>query len=322
MLFEKSVEKRYRAALFRRADIADDVKYFSHLDFLGLVREEYKFKSHTGNTLSGQFYYYGNPIKNRIIVFDHGMGNGGHRAYMREIEILAKAGYKVFAYDHTGCAESEGETINGLSQSLADLDACLSALKADGRYSSSEISVVGHSWGGYSALNILAHHPDVRHVIAISGFVSVKDMQKQILGGFLSFYRNMAYGIEREANERYVDCDGAKTLLCTDAHVLIVASDNDKVVKTKLHYEKLRKSLAHKANVRFLLVNDRDHNPNYTRDAVEYKRSFSKRLSKMRKAGLLDTAQQKRDFIDEFDWYRMTAQDEYVWGEILKTLEK
>ena len=322
MLFEKSVQKRYRASLFRRADLTDDVKYFTVRDFPGLIREEYKFASHAGDILSGQFYYYENPIANRIVVFEHGMGNGGHRAYLREIEVLARAGYKVFAYDHTGTAESGGESLNGLSQSLADLDACLETLKADVNYSSYKFSVVGHSWGGYSALNILALHPDVAHVVAISGFISVRDMHKQLLRGFLSFYRNVAYDIEMNANAKYAPFNAADTLLAADSHVLIIASDNDKVVKTKHHFYSLKEKLKEKKNIRFLLVKSRDHNPNYTRNAVEYKRIFMKRLSKMRKSGLLDTDEQKQNFINEFDWWRMTEQDEAVWREILKTLEK
>lgn len=322
MLFEKIVKKKYRASLFRRADLADDVKYFSVADFPDLIREEYKFASRAGYSLAGQFYYYGNPRSDRIVVFDHGMGNGGHRSYLREIEILARAGYKVFAYDHTGTAESEGDTLNGLAQSLADLDCCLVTLRSDSNYSSCKFSVVGHSWGGYSTLNILAFHPYVAHVVALSGFVSVRDMHKQLLGGFLSLYRNAVYEIEMSVNSEYAPMNAAQTLSATDAHVLIIASDNDKVVKTKLHHDLLVKKLSDKKNIRFLLVKGRGHNPNYTLDAVKYKEEFMKRLTKMRKAGLLNTAEQKRKFTDEFDWWRMTEQDEDVWHEILTTLEK
>lgn len=322
MLFEKRIQNRYHAALFRRADLADDVKYFSVTDFVGLIREEYKFHSHAGNVLSGQFYFYGKPRDGRLVVFDHGMGNGGHRAYLREIEVLARAGYKVFAYDHTGCAESEGESLNGLAQSLSDLDACLEVLRADEKYSSCKLSVIGHSWGGYSALNILALHPYIAHVIAISGFISVRDMHKQIFSGFLSFYRDVAYDIERKANPKYADFNAVDTLKDTDSQVLIIASDNDGVVKTKRHYNKLRKKLRDKENIRFMTVKGRAHNPNYTHAAIAYKKEFTKRLAKMRKRGLLDTSDRKQAFIDGVDWFRMTEQDVDVWREILQTLEK
>jgi pimeloyl-ACP methyl ester carboxylesterase len=89
---------------------------------------------------------------------------------MKEIERLAHAGYLVFAYDHTGCMESGGEHINGFAQSLADLHSALTVLEKDPSYSAYTFSVVGHSWGGYSTLNIAALHPEITHVVAISGF--------------------------------------------------------------------------------------------------------------------------------------------------------
>ena len=322
MLFEKLVKKRYRNALFRRADPTDDLKYFSVEDFSGLVRKEYKFSSRHGHKLAGQFYYYPDPIRDRIIVFDHGMGNGGHRSYMREIEMLARAGYKVFAYDHTGCAESGGESLRGLAQSLVDLDDCLNALKSDPEYSECTFSAIGHSWGAYSTLNILALHPNIAHIVAISGFLSVKDMHKQIFHGYLSLYRKNAYDMEEESNPSHVHFDAISALNKTKSRVLIIASDNDKIVKTALHHKKLEKKLIGKSNIRFLIVSGIDHNPNYTLDAVKYKRKFSKRLSKMRKSGLLETPEQKKAFIDEVDWLKMTEQDELVWQEIFETLKK
>ena len=42
----------------------------------------------------------------------------------------------------------------------------------------------------------------------------------------------------------------------------------------------------------------------------------------MRKSGLLETPEQKKAFIDEVDWLKMTEQDELVWQEIFETLKK
>ncbi|MGN1347223.1 MAG: hypothetical protein ACI4V1_10600, partial [Eubacteriales bacterium] len=105
MLFDKQIEKKYREQLFNRYDENGAVFYFSAADFPGLTAEPYSFSGGAGHTLKGAFYHYGSPIADRILVFDHGMG-GGHRAYMKEIEQLARHGYLVFAYDHTGCMES------------------------------------------------------------------------------------------------------------------------------------------------------------------------------------------------------------------------
>ena len=173
MLFEKQILKIYRKNLFVRNDNPDGIFYFSPEDFEGLQAHPYSFRARAGHELKGFFYHYPHPIPGKVLVFDHGMGNG-HRAYMREIETLAKAGFLVFSYDHTGCMTSGGESCNGFAQSLSDLDACMEALKGEKVLEGYSFSVIGHSWGGFSTMNIAALHPDITHVVSMSGFISVK----------------------------------------------------------------------------------------------------------------------------------------------------
>ena len=121
----------YKSNLFKRFD-GDFNFYFGPKDFPNLKAVPYSFTTEKGDLLKGNFYYYDEPIKGRLIVFDHGMG-AGHTAYFREIEKLASRGYAVFSYDHTGCMESGGKHSNGFLTSLADLDSCLTAIKRDFR---------------------------------------------------------------------------------------------------------------------------------------------------------------------------------------------
>ncbi len=320
MIFAKQVEKMYRAQLFTRYDEDGTVYYFSAVDFPGLTTEPYAFPARAGHTLQGYFYHYDNPVSGRIVVFDHGMG-GGHRAYMKEIEMLARHGYLVFAYDHTGCMESGGESTGGFSQSLSDLDACLTALKADENYKSMKFSVMGHSWGAFSALNIAAYHPDVAHLIAMSGFVSVSRMLRQTFGGVMgAFYRHL-YEVERSANPDYVASCAISALKKTRAEVLIIHSEDDKVVSSAQHFDVLREKLSGHENVRFLLVNGKGHNPNYTEDAVRYKDAFFAELQRNRKKKALVTDEQKQAFVSRFDWNRMTAQDPDLWNAVFTVLD-
>ena len=182
MLFEKAVEKMYRAALFVRNDNPSGIFYFSPADFPGLQAHPYTFPAKAGHPLKGYFYHYESPIPGRLVVFDHGLGNG-HRAYMKEIEMLAKAGFLVFSYDHTGCMESGGDNTNGFSQSLSDLDDCMTALKAEPGLAGRTFSVMGHSWGGFSTMNISALHREITHVVSMSGFVSVERIINQNFAG-------------------------------------------------------------------------------------------------------------------------------------------
>ena len=173
MIFEKQVVNGFKGMMHTRCDDTETVFYYSPADFAGLKSEPYAFKSSMGHTLQGYIYSYENPIASRLIVFDHGFGSG-HRAYMKEIEKLCAHGYRVFAYDHTGCMESGASSPNGLAQSLCDLNDCLVAIKADKQFEGVDISVMGHSWGAFSTLNIAALHQDVSHIVALCEFVAAR----------------------------------------------------------------------------------------------------------------------------------------------------
>lgn len=320
MIFEKKVEQVFRGKLYVRQDNADGVFYFSHKDFPGLEAREYSFRSQLGHQLKGFFYHYDAPKPGRLVVFDHGMGNG-HRAYMREIETLCRGGYLVFAYDHTGCMTSGGKDINGFAQSLADLDDCLKALKAEPGLADRTISVMGHSWGGFSTMNIAALHPDITHVVSMSGFVSVERIVKQSMPGMLKAYVPAMLRLELRQSPRYARFNALESLQKTRAKVLLIYSADDRTVHKAVHYDPLVEYLSGRENIELMLVEGKDHNPSYTADAVQYKNQFWKELSEATKKKSLETAQQKQEFMARYDWLRMTMQDEAVWNRILAHLE-
>ena len=318
----KKVEQMYRAQLHARADDRGLAYYFSAADFEGLMQTPFSFTASAGHRLQGYFYAYPNPIADRLIVFDHGMG-GGHRSYMREIEMLARRGYRVFAYDHTGCMESEGEGTNGFAQSLCDLNDALTALKRDSEWGGCAISVMGHSWGAFSTMNIAALHPDVKHIVAMAGFVSVERMLGQLFGkGIMKLFYKRLWRLEQAANPDFVRYDAAETLRRVDVPTLLIYCVQDPVVKVQNHRDVLVEALGGRENVRILSMGERGHNPNYTPDAAAYLASYVADLQKKLKAGELETPAQKSAFVASWDWRRMTEQDEGVWTEIFETLAR
>ena len=316
MLFENLIVNTFRKQFLIRCDDTGTAHYFSADDFPGLQQEAFSFPSSVGHTLKGYFYHYDSPIPGRIVVFDHGFG-GGHRSYMKEIEALARHGYLVFAYDHTGCMESGGENIRGFSQSLRDLNDCLKALKATERCQGLNISVMGHSWGGFSTANICALHPDVSHIVVLSGFVSVELLVNQFFGGIMKGYRKAIFALD--PNPDYVHHNAVESLSGSDAQILLIYSANDPMVNKAVHFDALKAGLSHKENVRFLLEENKGHNPNYTEEAVAYLGQYSADVGKKKKS--LTTEETKKAYRDSWDWHRMTAQDETVWAEIFKTLD-
>ena len=321
MIFADKIEKIYRDQMFIRCDDTGVAYYFSADDFEGLNKESFVFKAKAGHNLQGYFYWYENPIANRIVLFEHGMG-GGHRSYMREIETIAKKGYLVFSYDHTGCMESGGENTNGFGQSLSDLDCAVKALKADERYRDMEISIIGHSWGGFSTLNIPALHPDLKHIVAMCGFISVEAMVKQNFSGIVKPFAKHILALETRSNPDTVKFNAVESLADTDVKCLVIYSDNDPLVKKECHFDVLKNALEHKENISFMLEKGKFHSPNYTYDAVKYKDEFFATLTEKLKKKQLETPQQKEAFVASYDWWRMTQQDMDVWDRIFAFIEE
>ena len=317
----KKILEIYKRKLFNRCDDNGAIFYFSHTDYRDLNAEDYEFTSSKGYKLKGKFYFYDKHKHNHIIIFEHGMG-GGHLSYFKEIELLAKKGFKVFAYDHSGCMESEGPSTGGFCQSLCDLNDCLNALKNDPNFKKCDFSVIGHSWGAFSTLNIAKYHNDIKHIIAISGFISLKQMLSQMFGSFFKKTQVEIYNLEKESNPEFVDCDATESLNDYKGKCLIIHSIDDKTVKAKFHFNPLYEKFNSKENFHFLLTQNKNHNPNYTEEAVIYKDKFFKEYVKVLKKGLLNTTEQKENFKIKFNWQKMTQQDPLVWKEIFKILEK
>ena len=319
MIFEKQVVNGYKGMMHTRCDDTETVFYFSSDDFAGLQKEAYAFQSSMGHTLQGYLYFYDNFIKDRLIIFDHGFG-GGHRAYMKEIEKLCAHGYRVFAYDHTGCMESGGASPNGLAQSLCDLNDCITTIKADECFVGLDISVMGHSWGAFSTLNIAALHPEISHIVALCGFVSVEEMMNTFFAGPLKGYRKAVLALEQESNPQFFSYNAVKSLKNANVKTLLIYSEDDKLCR-RVHYDILKAGLRDKENVHFLLEKNKGHNPNYTIDAVKLLGEFGKARAKFAKKKNA-TKEEKARFIASFDWHKMTAQDESVWGKIFAHFDK
>ena len=319
MIFEKQVVNTFKGMMHTRCDDNGTAFYFSASDFNGLISEPFSFKASAGHMLQGYLYHYEKPIENRLVIFDHGFG-GGHRAYMKEIELLCRHGYLVLAYDHTGCMESGGVSPNGMSQSLCDLNNCVENVKNDMRFVGFDISVMGHSWGGFSTLNICALHPEISHIVVLSGFVEVELLVNDFFAGLLKGYRKVILGLEKASNPRFVKYNAVESLKQSNAKALLIYADNDQMVR-KSQFDILKEGLAGRPNTTFMLEHNKGHNPNYTEDAVGYLGEYLAAKTKLTKKKKLVTKQQKKEFLAGFDWNRMTAQDERVWNAIFECLD-
>ena len=319
MIFEKIIVNTFKKMMHTRCDNLGVAYYFSNKDFPGLNKIPYQFKSSKGHMLQGYIYNYDNPIENKVVVFEHGFG-GGHESYMKEIEKLCQAGFKVFAYDHTGCMESGGDTPNGMAQSLCDLNDCIENIK-NKLFKDYDIYVIGHSWGGFSTLNISSIHSEIKKVVVMSGFVSVEMIINDFFDGGLKAYRKAIMKLETESNPYFVRFNGVDSLKNSNVEALLIYSDNDTLVKSNTQYQVLYDELKDRPNTKFMLVNDKGHNPNYTKDAVMYLNEYTAAKTKLLKKKKLKTEKARLEFVNSFDWNKMTQQDEEVWNQIINHLK-
>lgn len=293
----------YKKKIVTRYDENGVIKYFSKDDYPALNAEPYFFKS-GDNTLKGYFYSYDNPKEGKLVVFCHGLF-GGHRSYMVEIETLCRHGYTVFAYDTTGCFESEGKSIIGVSQFLADLDWAIKDLKKNEIFKKyKNVYAIGHSSGSYAVLNILNYHDDIEKVIAISGFASIEILLSTWLKGFAKLGKKAIFNYEKTQNPEYAESCAINKLNTTSSKVLIVHSKDDSTVPYKNNIDVMKNSITN-PNVEYMLFDNKKHNPNYTFDAVCY-------MEKVFKSKEFQNA----------DWVRMTTQDPVFWNRAFEFLNK
>lgn len=251
-------------------------------DFDGLQRTKYEFASDKGQMLTGYMYASGEDPRG-IIVLAHGFGGGGHNSYMDCANYFAHHGYWVFAYDATGNDESQGEGVGGLPQGVIDLDHAVTFVEESGNFPDLPIVLFGHSWGGYSVCSVLTYHPEVKAVIACSGFNASAGLfesegKKQAGAGiylmmpFVKLHEWLKYG-------GYASNTAMDGFSKSDAAVMIVHSFDDEVVPTgygyDIYYEK------YKDDLRFLFIHFEDKGHSYFNDETysdEFNGEFDKWL--------------------------------------------
>ena len=319
MIFEKRIISIYDKKLLRRRDPDGLAYHFTREDFAGLESRELSFSGDKGQILRAYIYHRGGERTDRLVILEHGMGCG-HASYLQEIDVLTSGGYTVFTYDHTGTLLSGGNSIGGFSQSLSDLDRAVSFVRTLEGYETAPLSIIGHSWGGYSTMNIAAIHPEISHVVALSGFISTKAIQDQALSGLLRLYRPTVYRLEREALPDYYRFDARESLRESSVKALIIHSRDDKTCHFDKHFQKLEQALGDNERIKFLAVDEKGHYPQYTKEAVKYKHAFNKTRRDKLKRGELESAEDKAKFVKEYDWFKMSEQDMELWNKIFEFL--
>ena len=270
----------YKEVFSVRYKTAEWLEY-SVSDFEGLKVENCFFSSNKNQRLAGYKYYKENQDIQGIVVLAHGLGSGGHNPYMNIADFFTSNGYYVFAYDATGNGTSEGSSVNGLPQGIADLDYALQYVKKQTEYQNLPIMLFGHSWGAYSAASVLNIHSDIKAVVTVAGFDKTSEILcqqgKKLIGSganlivpYLTLYEKIKFG-------KYGFYNASNGFENSDAGVMILHSTDDHTVYFENGYGKFYEKYKESSRFIFVKYEDRGHNYVYNSDeAQKYRDELNK----------------------------------------------
>lgn len=285
--------------------------YLSINDFPNLHLEKSSFLNSKNIRISYFIYNYDNYDKEKVIVFSHGIGPG-HTAYLSEINTLCEKGFRVIAYDYTGCGESEGSSLMSINEPSRDLDDLLNHLAFK-----EEVILIGHSLGGYTTLNIANRRADIKKAIIMSPFLSIQNLMTFLLKSRLFAKQIVKY--EASIEKYYLSEDNLNYLSKTDDKLLFVHSKDDPVVGY-LNSVKLVEDL-NNPNLSFVIVDGKGHNPNYSDEAIKYLRETFREYNKLVKKKKLKTFEDKKGFMKDKSPRKMTIQDEEIISKIVEFIK-
>jgi len=241
-----------------------NIKFYNEKDF-NCIRKDASFKI-KNITLKGCFITPNKEFdQSKIIIFCHGMCSS-KESYMQVISTIANGGFEVFCFDYIGVNESEGNVMGGFAQGLRSVDYAIKYIHE--LYKNKDIYVIGHSWGGFNALNSVRYNSYVKKVCAISPFISINDVIlaiTPIIAKMLVINTEFVEGIRFG---KYAYANSISTLKRFNGDVLIIHSEDDDTVIYDASSKKLFKKFSNIDRFKFLIVNGKKHQPQYTYESV------------------------------------------------------
>ena len=300
----------YKKNFLQRYDRDAAIPYHCAEDFPGLECSRGRFQNSANERISFFTYWYKGYDPGKLILFCPGMGPG-HAAYFAEIETLCRAGFRVRTLDYGGCGESEGERLSSVNAPTRDVMQLLEEGTPE-----EELIPVGHSLGGYTALNVLRLVPFVRRAVILSGFVSIADEMMGFVK--LRLLANCVSRYEKKLLPEYSRGDNRAFLASTKKQILWIHSTDDPMVNYKYNAGQLSK--LNNPSLRLVTVEGKRHNPQYSKEALKTMNEWIGQYNRLIREGKLATADARARYFADKPIERMTRQDPEVYSEILSFL--
>ncbi len=142
----------------------------------GLAYRDVAFSSADGLTLQGWYI----PSQNgAAIIAGHGIGAS---RLLNPVEVLARQGYGVLAFDWRAHGESEGDLCTFGYHEVRDVEGALAWLQAQPDVDPARIGILGESMGAVTAIRAAAELPGIRAVVADSPYPGPGRGHRTLLG--------------------------------------------------------------------------------------------------------------------------------------------
>lgn len=241
----------------RRYDGSPALPYWRASD-LGIEEKPFVFNSGKW-VLHGSKYFNRETNARALVVFFHGIGDG-RASYLKEISALVKEGYLVYAYDNTGCMESEGPYIYSLGQTQKDQKAFFNWLDQDSESRNLKRFVIGHSWGGYGALMATTSSYKVEKCISLAGFTRLSNEYISFIKQkFLRKFWFLMHLVIINQSGIKGDESALEVLKKANSKVLYIQGTVDDMVLPEVGYKALQKVFGINGKIKFLIVPNRGH---------------------------------------------------------------
>lgn len=301
------ITKMYKDNFLQRFDKDGVIPYYSAADFPGLKCEQSSFQNSADVHIEYFIYHYAEYDAKKLVLFCPGIGPG-HTAYLAEIETLCKAGYRVLTLDYTGCGASGGERLSSTNAPTRDVMELLDLLHHEG-----EIIPIGHSLGGYTALNLVNLLPGVTRAVIISGFISISDEMMGFVK--LRLLANRVKQYEKKLIPKYGTLDNHAYLSTTKDKILWIHSTDDPMVNYKYNAGQVLE--IGNPNIRVMTVENKKHNPQYSPKALERMNQWIGEYNRQIQGKKLNTIEERKAYFADKSIGLMTEQDPAVFEEIL-----
>ncbi len=303
----------------RRYNGNPNVKYFGADDFPGLRAEPVEFLS-GGTTLRG-YIYSREGVPAGAVLFSHGFG-AGHTAYTTEIDRLTRAGFRVLAFDNTGCMRSGGARLEGFDRGVADLLAAAAFARGDDRLRGLPTAFVGHSWGAFSVMNALPQSEGVSCAVAMCGFIRGADVLAQnVFGRFAPLRAVMACTIRlcmRLRFGRRANLRSDRSLRAARKPAYLLYGRKDATVRFPWNGKKMASAFAGDPFVRVDVFAEKGHNVYLS---LRAERAMHETFGAIAAVGKKDKAR-AASMYRAVDYAAITEEDEEVMEGIVRFLRE